>query len=350
MSSSPLRPVQPIEIVNCHAAGEVGDVIVAGVDAPPGRTLWEQSRWIAADETLRNIVLQEPRGGVFKHVNLLVPPVDPRADAAFIIMEPTHTPPMSGSNAMCVATVLLETGLVEMVEPTTEMVLEAPAGLVEVKAECYRGKVVRVALSNVASFVDRLAVALDVDGIGTIEVDTAYGGDSFVMVDADRLGVDLVPEKARQIAELGVRIARAATDQLGFRHPNQPDWKHVSFCQFAGPLERAGPDLRMRNAVVVDPGKVDRSPTGTGVSARLALLRAKRLIDVGQKLRMQSIIGSEFTGVIERETTVGNLVAVVPRISGQAWISGTSRLVVHPDDPWPTGYRLSDTWPDSTPN
>ena len=192
----------PIEIIGCHAAGEVGDVIVSGVEPPPGDTIWAQRCWIDADQRLRNHVLNEPRGGVFKHVNLLVPAVDPRADIGFIIMEPMHSPPMSGSNSICVATVVLETGIVAMTEPTTTLVLEAPGGLVEVTASCSNGKVQQVTVRNVAAFVAERDVALDVPGIGTLRVDTAFGGDSFVMVDAGDIGIEITPDNARSVAEI----------------------------------------------------------------------------------------------------------------------------------------------------
>lgn len=339
-------PFRSIEIVNCHAAGEVGDVIIGGVDPPPGESIWDQARWIAEDQTLRHVVLDEPRGGVFRHVNLLVPPVDPAADAAFIIMEPTHTPPMSGSNSMCVATVLLETGIVPMIEPLTTIMLEAPAGLVEVLAECRDGRVERVTITNVPSFAGQLDVELDVPGTGRLRVDTAYGGDTFVMVDAEDLGLRLEPASARDLAVLGVRIARAATEQLGFDHPERPEWDHISFCQFAETIDDGElTSVTMRNAVAVDPGKIDRSPTGTGVSARLAVLAARGRLDVGGTLEMRSIIDSVFTGTISGRAIVGERNAIVPSVAGRAWISGRSTLLIAEDDPWPTGYRLSDTWP-----
>ena len=337
---------RPIEIVGCHAEGEVGDVIVGGVDPPPGSTLWEQARWVARDGTLRDFVLNEPRGGVFRHVNLLVPPVDERADAGFIVMEPVHTPPMSGSNAMCVATVLLTTGLVTMREPETVLRLEAPGGVVDVRASCRDGRVDRVTITNVASFVGVLDATIDVAGFGPLRVDTAYGGDTFVMVDAGDVGADLVAGSARSLAELGTRITAAATDQLGFDHPERPDWRHVSFCQFAGPLSIADDGTHeIVNAVAIEPGKVDRSPTGTGVSARLALLHARGRLGVGDRLRARSIIGSVFEGRVERETTVAGRPAVIPSVSGRTWITGRWQLTLDPSDPWPRGYRLSDTWP-----
>ena len=211
-----------VHVVSAHAEGEVGDVIVGGVAPPPGRSLWEQSRFIANDGCLRNFVLNEPRGGVFRHVNLLVPAKHPDAQMGFIIMEPEDTPPMSGSNSLCVATVLLETGVLPMHEPETRLVLEAPGGLIEAVASCRDGRVERVRVTNVPSFADRLDAALEVEGLGTLTVDTAYGGDSFVIVDAPALGFRLTPDEARDIAVTGVRITRAANEQLGFTHPREP--------------------------------------------------------------------------------------------------------------------------------
>lgn len=336
---------QRIELIGCHAEGEVGDVIVDGVEPPPGRTLWEQSRWIADDDRLRRFVLNEPRGGVFRHVNLLVPPVAPEADAAFIIMEPCDTPPMSGSNSICVATVVLEHGIVPMREPETEVILEAPGGLVRARARCRDGKVTSVRIRNVPSFVHRLDQMIEVEGFGNVAVDTAYGGDSFAIVDAPSLGFELVPGEARDLAALGVRITAAATEQIGFEHPENPDWRHLSFCLFAGPLDEHGPDLRTRHAVAIRPGKIDRSPTGTGVSARLAVLHARGRFATGRRLIASSIIESTFVGRIEEETTVRGRRAVIPSVEGRAWTTGRKELWLDPDDPWPEGYRVADTWP-----
>ncbi len=319
-------------------------MIVGGVLPPPGATLWEQSRWIAKDQKLRNFVLNEPRGGVFRHVNLLVPPKDPAADAAFIIMEPEDTPPMSGSNSICVATVLLDAGIILMVEPETHMVLESPGGLVHVRAQCKDGKAERIFVQNLPSFVADLGVTLEVDGLGTLTVDTAYGGDSFVIVDAAALGLKLVAEEAHFIATFGVKITNAANEQLRFHHPENPDWTHFSFCLFAGPVTRDGHALRAGSAVAVQPGKVDRSPTGTALSARMAVLHAKGEMGLEDRLTIVSIIGSTFQGRIVGQTTVGDRPAVIPEISGRGWITGMHQHMLDPSDPWPEGYRLSDTW------
>ncbi len=339
-----MRTSRVIHTISAHAEGEVGDVIVGGVAPPPGETLWEQSRWIARDGTLRNFMLNEPRGGVFRHVNLLVPPTDGQADAAFIIMEPEDTPPMSGSNSICVATVLLDAGIVAMREPVTELVLEAPGGLVAVRAECRDGKAERITVRNLPSFAARLDAPLEVEGLGTLTVDTAYGGDSFVIVDAAALGFDLVPDEAHDIATLGVRITAAANAALGFEHPENPDWNHISFCLFAGPVEEGAEGRQAASAVAIRPGKIDRSPTGTALSARMAVLHARGAMRVGERLTASSLIGSRFEGRVAEETTLGGKPAIVPEISGRAWITGTHQHMLDPEDPWPEGYRLTDTW------
>jgi proline racemase len=340
-----MRSRSIVHVVSCHAEGEVGDVIVGGVAPPPGETLWAQSRFIATDGTLRAFVLNEPRGGVFRHVNLLVPPKDPRAQMGWIIMEPEDTPPMSGSNSLCVATVLLETGILPLEEPETSLVLEAPGGLIEATAECREGQVERVRVRNVPAFVDRLDAPLEVEGLGTLSVDTAYGGDSFVLVDAASLGLALQPDGARELAELGARITNAANAQLGFNHPENPDWNHISFCQFTEQLTTESGTALGRNTVAIKPAKLDRSPTGTGCSARMAVLHARGLLEVGETFVGESVIGSRFDCRIETESRVGGRPAIVPSIAGRAWITGTHQYMLDPADPWPGGYRLGDTWP-----
>lgn len=339
-----MRATKTIHVISAHAEGEVGDVIVGGVLPPPGDTIWEQSRWIARDQSLRNFMLNEPRGGVFRHVNLLVPPKHPDAQVAWIIMEPEDTPPMSGSNSICVATVLLDAGLVPMIEPETHMVLEAPGGLVRVRAECRNGKAERIHVQNVPSFAAKLDQDLEVAGLGRLRVDTAYGGDSFVVVDAAALGFSLNASEAHDIAKLGVRITNAANEQLGFRHPENQDWQHISFCLFAGPLTAGPAGLETGAAVAIQPGKVDRSPTGTALSARMALLHARGVMKTGDRLTAHSLIESTFSGTILGETKAGDRAAIIPEISGRGWITGIHQHMLDPSDPWPEGYRLSDTW------
>lgn len=340
-----MRTSKVVHVVHCHAEGEVGDVVVGGVAPPPGNSLWEQSRFIARDGELRDFLLNEPRGGVFRHVNLLVPPFDAKAHSGFIIMEPEDTPPMSGSNSLCVAAVLLHTGQVEMVEPVTEVILEAPAGIVSITAQCHDGDVQSLSLVNVPSFVERRDQILQVPGLGEVRVDTAFGGDSFVIAAADDLGIEIRPENGRQIAEIGRALCDAANDQWRFEHPTLPEWTHFSFAYITGPLSHDGGVLTSRNACAIKPGKVDRSPTGTGCSAFLALMHERGEIEVGQEYRARSIIDSVFDCTIEESTMVGDHNAVIPRIRGRAWVYGTSQYYLDPTDPWPAGCRVSDTWP-----
>lgn len=233
-----------------------------------------------------------------------------------------------------------------MTEPITEMTLEAPGGLVRVRAECRNGKAERITVRNLPSFAGELGVSLDVKGIGRITVDTAFGGDSFVVVNAAAFGFELVASEAKALADMGVAITNAANAQLTFHHPDNADWRHFSFCLFAGPITREGNHLTTSAAVAIQPGKIDRSPTGTAASARIALLHARGEMKVGETFTARSIINSEFHGRIAETTAVGNVPAIIPEITGRAWITGTHQHMLDPDDPWPEGYRLSDTWPD----
>ena len=336
--------IKTVHVVSAHAEGEVGDVIIEGVEPPPGKTLWEQSRWIAKDQVLRNFVLNEPRGGVFRHVNLLVPPKNPKASAAFIIMEPEDTPPMSGSNSICVATVLLDHGLITMEEPVTNFFLEAPGGLVKVKALCKNGKAERIFVQNLPSFVYKLDTSLELEGYGSISADTAFGGDSFVIVDAKKLGFSIDPSEAVELARLGTKITDAANEQIGFLHPTIAEWTHYSFCQFSTIEDRSNDCISFKSAVSIKPGKIDRSPTGTALSAKMAVLEARGEMKIGQKIKAISIIGSSFEGKIIEKCNLNGTSAIIPEISGRGWITGLHQHTLEATDPWPEGYRLSDTW------
>jgi proline racemase len=329
--------------VGCHAGGEIGNVVTGGVLPPAGATVFEQMQTLRREgDWLRRLLLREPRGSVACHANLVVPATRPDCDAGFIIMEPTEYPAMSGSNTICTATVLLETGMVEMREPETVLRLEAPGGVVEVTATCRDGRCERVELQNVPCFVETLDAPLEVDGLGTLTVDVAYGGMWYAIADAQALGFAIEPSEARELSLAGERIRAAAREQLPCVHPENPDIAGVSIVQLAGPFQ--GKAQVARNAVVVAPGRLDRSATGTGLSARLAVLHARGQLAVGEGMSHASAIGSTFDGRIVRETTVGDRPAIVPAIAGSAWITGITQLFVDPDDPYPEGYLLSDTW------
>ena len=340
-----MRAARTLTVVGCHAGGEVGNVVVGGVLPPPGKTVFEQMQALARDDSLRRLLLREPRGSVAVHANLLVPSQRPECDAGFIIMEPTEYPAMSGSNTICVATVLLETGMVAMREPETTLRLEAPAGVVEVTATCRDGKCESVELTNVPCFADRLDAALEVEGVGTLTVDVAFGGMWYAIGDAAALGFALTPDEAWDLSRTGERIRAAAREQLPCAHPENPEISGVSIVQLAEPWRGVG--AVSKNAVVVAPGRLDRSATGTGLSARMAALHARGLMKAGDEMTHASVIGSTFDGRIVSETTVPDHPAIVPAIRGSAWITGITQVIVDPSDPFPEGYLLSDTWPGS---
>jgi trans-L-3-hydroxyproline dehydratase len=338
-----MRVRRILTVVGCHAGGEIGNVVVGGVLPPPGATVFEQMQALRADDSLRRLLLREPRGSVAVHANLIVPSTREDCDAGYIIMEPTEYPAMSGSNTICVATVLLETGMVAMREPETTLRLEAPAGVVEVRATCRNGKCESVELTNVPCFADRLDVELEVDALGTLIVDVAFGGMWYAIADAHALGFSLEPSEARDLSRAGERIRVAAREQLPCTHPENPEIAGVSIVQLAEPWQ--GVDAISKNAVVVAPGRLDRSATGTGLSARMAALHARGEMHVGDAMTHASVLGTTFDGRIVSETTVGGRPAVIPAIRGSAWITGITQVIVDPTDPFPEGYLLSDTWP-----
>ena len=338
-----MRSRRSITVVGCHAGGEVGNVVVGGVLPPPGATVFEQMQALRADDSLRRLLLREPRGSVAVHANLIVPPTRDDCAAGYIIMEPTEYPAMSGSNTICVATVLLETGMVEMREPETIVRLEAPAGVVEVRAACRDGRCESVELTNVPCFADRLDATLEVDGLPTLTVDVAFGGMWYAIADAHALGFAVEPSEARDLSLVGERIRLAAREQLPCVHPENPEIAGVSIVQIAEPWQGIG--NVSKNAVVVAPGRLDRSATGTGLSARMAALHARGAMRVGNAMTHASVLGTTFDGRIVAETTVGGRSAIVPAVRGSAWITGVTQLYLDPDDPFPEGYLLSDTWP-----
>ncbi len=329
-----------IHCVDAHAEGEPSRIIVGGVLDVPGETMLEKMHHLEREgDWLRRLVLFEPRGMAPLSADLVLPSRHPEADAGFIIMESSSYEGMSGTNAINTAHVLLATGMVPMIEPVTRLVLEAPAGLVRVTAECADGKVQRITFENVPSFVSALGAPVEVPGVGTLHVDVAYGGAFMAFVDAAPLGFSILPDEARDLADLGERIRPHAAAQLDVAHPLEPALSHLSFIVFVAP-PRAGGDAR--HATIVSPGRLDRAPTGTAVSARVAVLDARG--EFTGSYVAESVLGTRFTGRIVRRTTVGGLDAIIPAITGRAWITGYHQLVVDPTDPLADGFTLPDTW------
>jgi proline racemase len=350
-----LRVGPVIEAVDAHACGEPGRVIVGGVEDVPGATMFDKMTWLQANQDdLRLRMLREPRGYPAANCNLILPSSHPEAAAGYVIMEQVEYPGMSGTNTMCVVTVLLETGMVPMVEPVTELTLEAPAGLIRVTAECRDGKVTSVTFRNVPAFATHLDASVEVPHLGTVTVDVAYGGMFYVIADAERFGLRLTPDEGADIVRITEMIKAAAADQLPVVHPDQPGFAGITIGQLSGPAH--DPANSRRNVVTVSTGTldwdrpatwtgaIDRSPCGTGTSAKMATLHAKGQLAVGEAFRHEGILGTVFTGRLVEEATIGTYRAVIPTITGTAWITGSARYVVDPTDPFPDGYTIGDIW------
>ena len=344
-----------IHAVDLHAGGEPGRVIVGGVLDVPGATMFDKMRHLAREgDDLRKRMLREPRGYPAANCNLILPSADPRADAGFVIMEQVEYPAMSGTNTICVATALIETGMVAVREPVTRLTLETPAGLVTVDADVADGKVTGVTFENVPAFAVHLDRTIEVPELGPVSVDVAWGGMFYVIADAEKLGLELVPDRAGEIARAGEMIKAAARAQLPCVHPQNPQISGVTICVMTGSPTAPGADAK--NAVVVSTGQLDwnrpatwtgvldRSPCGTGTCARMAALHARGQLAIGEEFHHEGILGTIFTGRLLRETTLNGTRAVVPTIRGRAWITGFAHYVVDAEDPFPDGFTVGDIW------
>ncbi len=332
-----------LNVVTCHAEGAIGHVLTGGIGDIPGGTMFEKKQYFEAHmDHIRTMLILEPRGGTNHSVNIILPSNHPDALLGYIICETTQCPEMSGSNTMCVATVLLETGMVAMVEPVTEFLLESAAGIIKVRCDCRDGKVTGVTLTNQPAFVYQQNAMIEVPELGDLEVDIAWGGMCYAITDAKRIGLNLTPDEDEDICRLGQLVKTAAAEQLTAVHPENPEFAGITQTAFVHPLTRNGDGvLTSRNAVVVSPGYIDRSPCGTGTSARLALMHRRGEIGVGETFVHDSVIDTRFLSRIDALTTVGPYPAVIPSFTGQAWITGTAQYGVDPTDPFPAGFTMA---------
>ncbi len=350
-----MRISKMITAVDAHAAGEPGRVITGGVLDVPGKTMFEKMKYMEKHgDDLRLRMLREPRGYPALCCNVIMPPTHPDADAGFIIMEQVEYPPMSGTNTICVVTVLLETGMLPMQEPITELTLEAPAGLIGIKAECEDGKVKRVTFKNVPAFAVYLDQAVEVPTLGTVSVDVAWGGMFYAIADAQTLGFRLTPDEGADIARVSEMIKTATREQYPVTHPDNPEITGPTISQLSGPPSH--PQAHRKNAVTVATGELDwerpstwtgvldRSPCGTGTCAKMATLYARGQLGLHEDFHHEGILSTLFTGRLLEETQVGPYRAVVPTLSGRAWITGIAQYVVDPDDPFPDGFTVGDLW------
>lgn len=337
-----------LEIVDCHAEGEIGRVVIGGIGEVPGATMFEKKLWLEHNrDELRRFLLLEPRGAVWHNANLIFESNDPRAAMGYVILESTEYPAMSGSNTICVATVLLERGIVPMQEPYTDLTLESPAGLISVRCTCEAGKVTSVRFVNQPAFVYHRDAMIEVEGYGSRRIDVAYGGMTYAMAESRDFDVDIEASAAGEICVLGERIKAAAVEQLPVEYPGNPQMPGITNFELMGPVERRDGFVTAANTVVVSPGRCDRSPCGTGSSARMALMHARGELVVGETFVHRSITGSSFSCQIEKLSSVGDYPAVIPAVSGRAWIYGYTQTVLDVSDPYPAGHALSDTWFDT---
>lgn len=336
-----MRFERSLELLLVHCQGELGHVLVSGAPDIPGATMLDKMNHInTVDDSLRRFVTFEPRANVAMSVNLLVPPTRPHADAGFIVLQADRAHPMSGSNCICVVTALLESGRVPMQEPETTVRLDTPAGLIVARARCENGRCLAVSLDNVPSFAELLDHEVDTPFWGRIKVDVAFGGVYYALVDVGQIGLRIDPANARALAEAGIELKRLLADKIEVRHPTLPGVDEIAYVMFRD-LE---PDGAIRTCTTLQPGRVDRSPCGTGSSANLAALFARGLAKVGDKRTSRSIIGGEFQAEAIGETDVAGRRAVLPRITGRGYIYGHTELRLSDDDPFAQGFALSDTW------
>ena len=330
-----------IELVQVHCQGEIGKVVVGGAPEIPGATMLDKMNHInRVDDSLRRFLTVEPRASVQMSFNLLVPPTREDADAGFMVLQADRAHPMSGSNCICVVTALLETGRVAMREPETIMRLDTPAGLITARARCSNGRCLWVSLDNVPAFVQTLDQPISTPRWGCILADIAFGGVYYAIVDVAQIGLAIAPRNARALAEAGIELKALLAEQVTVQHPALPGLNEIAYVMFRD----RDSDGAVRTCTTLKPGRVDRSPCGTGSSANLAVLHARGLAKLGDARISRSIIGGEFEAKIVGETTVAGRPAVLPRITGQAWIYGLEELRVDAHDPFRAGFALSDTW------
>lgn len=343
MWGNDMRWKRTIQLLDVHAEGEIGKVAIGGVPKIPGDSVADQLAWLNTDpkgEELRRMLVLEPRGAPIGSVNLLLPPRHPEADAAFVILQPDQAHASSGSNSICVTTALLESGMVEMQEPETVVMLETAAGLVKATATCRDGRCERVKLTMVPSFVHELDVRLNTENWGPITFDLAYGGIFYALVDVAQVGLTIDKANARALVEAGMILKQDINRTIPVVHPEIPAISGVAYVMFRD----IDPDGAIRTCTTMWPGRVDRSPCGTGNSANLATLYARGRVKVGDQMLSRSIIGSEFEVGLSAIAEVAGRPAVIPTISGRGFTFGLHQVALDPFDPFERGFALTDVW------
>ena len=333
-----MRTKRVFHAVDSHTEGMPTRVITGGIGVIPGASMFERRRYFLEHlDHVRKLLMYEPRGHASMSGAILQPPTGPDADFGVLFIEVSGCLPMCGHGTMGVATVLVETGMVEVTEPVTTIRLETPAGLVVVDVAVEDGAAMSVTLRNVPSFCVATDRVVAVPGFGDLRYDVAYGGNFYALVELDDLGLPFDRARKDDLLDAGLEIMAAINASAPPVHPENPEIAGVHHVYLAAP----GSDARhSRHAMAIHPGWFDRSPCGTGTSARMAQLHARGLLPLGQDFRNDSFIGTTFIGRLVEETQVGGVPAVVPTITGRAWVTGTAQYMLDPRDPFPEGFEL----------
>ncbi len=324
--------------VDSHTEGMPTRVVTSGVGTLPGATMAERRRYVMEKrDDLRTLLMYEPRGHAAMSGAILQPPTQDDADVGVVFIEVSGCLPMCGHGTIGVATVLVETGMVEVVEPVTTIRLDTPAGLVEARVSVDGGRATAVELRNVPSFLALADAAIELPDAGRVVLDLAWGGNFYAILPGASLGLEVRPAEHDRIITAGLRIMDAVNDQLSFAHPTMPEVAHCGHVIFTAP-GHAGASAR--GAVAIHPGWIDRSPCGTGTSARMAALFARGRLGIDEAFVHESLIGSRFEGRLVAEATIGGVAAVVPTVRGRAWVTGLATYLLDPTDPYPAGFLI----------
>ena len=333
-----MRAKRVFHAVDSHTEGMPTRVITGGVGTVPGATMVDRRQYFVAHlDHLRRLLMNEPRGHSAMSGAILQPPTRPDADWGVLFIEVSGCLPMCGHGTIGVATVLVETGMVEVTEPVTTIRLDTPAGLVAAEVAVTDGVARSVTIRNVASFAFGLDRSVEVPGFGEVRYDLAFGGNFYAILGLDQLSIPFAREHGQRMLDAGLSIMDAIDKEDRPVHPENPDIAGCHHVYLAAP----GSDARhSRHAMAIHPGWFDRSPCGTGTSARMAQLHARGELPLDTDFRNESFLGTSFTGRLVERTSVAGLPAVVPEITGRAWLTGTAQYFLDPDDPFPEGFTL----------
>ncbi|SNY47840.1 proline racemase family protein [Paractinoplanes atraurantiacus] len=333
-----MRASRMFTAVDSHTEGMPTRVVTGGVGTIPGATMNERRLYFIEHlDGIRELLMNEPRGHAAMSGAILQPPTRPDTDFGVVYIEVSGCLPMCGHGTIGVATVLVETGMVPVTEPITTIRLDTPAGLVVAKVRVSDGHADAVTLENVPAYCDRLDASIDAPGLGTVPYSLAFGGNFYAMVDLEAVGLPFDRARQRDILDAGLAIMEAINQQDPPKHPTIAGVDHCHHVEFIAPGSSA---QLSRHAMAIHPGWFDRSPCGTGTSARMAELWARGELALDQDFVNESFIGSRFTGRLIGETTVGGRPAVLPTITGRAWVTGIGQYMLDPSDPYPTGFAF----------